>query len=179
MPVYLLSAHGGRRGCPLPFPAPGLARPGPPERPSFARPPCGRPHGTEGGRGATGGEAGTVPRAARRPGPGRELQGWPSEPPPRARARARPGGGRPLARAVLGAALAAEEHLQRERQRLALCPRVGAGQHELLLIGADGVAAATAGVHLQGVRVEAAKAAAGSEDQGAARVRGPALPALR
>lgn len=62
-----------------------------------------------------------------------------------------------LVAAAPGSACAAVEHVQCEHQLLARCPRVWAGQYQLLLLGAKGVAAAALGVHLLGVRVEAVK----------------------
>lgn len=56
-----------------------------------------------------------------------------------------------------GAARTAAEHLQREHQPLSLCSGVWAGQHELLLVGAERVAAAAVHVHLLGVDVETTK----------------------
>lgn len=71
--------------------------------------------------------------------------------------RGRVSGAAPLISTAPGAARAAAEHLQGEHQPLSQRPGVCAGQLELLLMGAEGVAAATVGVHLHGVGVEAAK----------------------
>ena len=62
-----------------------------------------------------------------------------------------------LVSAAPAAARTAAEHLHREHQLLPLHRRVCTGQHELLLVGADGVAAAAGGGHLHGVDVEAAE----------------------
>lgn len=65
--------------------------------------------------------------------------------------------GAALVSAALAAARTAAEHLNCEHQRLPPHHRVRTGQHELLLVGADGVAAAAGGGHLHGVGVEAAE----------------------
>lgn len=72
-----------------------------------------------------------------------------------------------------GAAGTASEHAQLEYQPAALCRRVRAGQLQLLLIGANGVAAAAVGVQLVGVRVEAVR----SPGQGRVRSQGDSLRA--
>ena len=82
-------------------------------------------------------------------------------------------GARSLVSAALGAARAAAEYLQRERQPLSPHPGVRAGKHELLLVGAERVAAATLGVHSRGVGVEAAEGR-----RRGARVRAAASGAL-
>lgn len=66
-------------------------------------------------------------------------------------------GGRALVSAAPGAAHAASEHLQREHQRLPWDRRVWAGQRQLFLVGADGVAAAALGADLIGAHVGAGK----------------------
>lgn len=65
-----------------------------------------------------------------------------------------------LVSAAPAAARTAAEHLHREHQLLPPHRRVRAGQHELLLVGADGVAAAAGGGHLHGVGVEAGRGGA-------------------